>query len=142
MVHPWSDLTPEELMDFIDFCRDWFTFIDPETEQPEGLDWRWKKGDWYWYQGKIDCTAGSIHKTTDRQLVPLPLAHQWPDIIKKHIEESEDGYAGIYTDYDTDELEVRIEYFYDKTHMTEMDSHKNHSFAYCLAFKRYVDDKI
>lgn len=93
MSTPFDDLDPEELKKLVDFCQDFFL---------DGLKWEWKRGDWYVTFRK--CHPGGevvinsiklldydpwMNQRPPSDAVPLPLAHQWLQVINRdgnHIE--------------------------------------------------------
>jgi hypothetical protein len=166
--HPWNDLPNEELTKMVKFCNELFTNCSnckgtgkiittgefgSVSDCPVCIQWEWNKGDWFAVQFNDDIYIHLVEKVSSTGIsytkkgkvyvfdiiewIPLPLVHQWPSIIKKHIGKI---FGGIYTEFDTEELGVRIEYFVNKTHTTSMNSHRNHSYAYCLALKEVIEN--
>ena len=95
--HPWDDLTTEELAEMIEFCREYFRGPATPLEKNDPLynwtprEWEWKKGDWYWRDDKVNLYSQHYRPITDTiqtpkdGWIPLPLAHQWMNIIDGHI---------------------------------------------------------
>ena len=100
MKHPFDDLTDGELAEMVEWCQKYFSprvDIDPckydsdttcmrgEPNCEECEEWKWSKGDWIWYRGKIHVISTEpdlfFQELNIQEVVPLPLAHQWDDLV-------------------------------------------------------------